>query len=201
MTSSKLQFKIGKMKSINKATLIQLSKNLRALNKTAGAQFERELMLTRVKIAKVVNDDKTIDLLEILVVDCEVLHSKLHQLLCNSDDEGTLKLVRELMYASSYINIKEFKKLVALLAHKYGKDFYENALNHPDNPDIIHKCNSDNVDSLTERYLQEICDCYQIDLKNERQNSSMPNNEEADSTLKNEDNLDDLRSRFNALRN
>ncbi|KAG7864619.1 hypothetical protein KL918_005357 [Ogataea parapolymorpha] len=200
MTSSKLQFKIGKMKSINKAILFQLSKDLRALNKTGGTQFDRELMLTKVKIAKVVNDDKMIDLLEILVVDCEVLHSKLRQLLCKSDDEGIVKLVRELIYVSSYVNIKEYKKLVALLAHKYGKEFYENALNHPDNPDIIHKCNDNNVDSLVEKYLQEICDCYGIDLRNEKQGSSTSDDKKADSTTKNQDDLDDLRRRFNSLR-
>ncbi|KAG7877783.1 hypothetical protein KL937_004653 [Ogataea polymorpha] len=200
MTSSKLQFKIGKMKSINKAILFQLSKDLRALSKTGGAQFDRELMLTKVKIAKVVNDDKMIDLLEILVVDCEVLHSKLRQLLCKSDDESIVKLVRELIYVSSYVNIKEYKKLVSLLAHKYGKEFYEYALNHPDNPDIIHKCNDTNVDSLVEKYLQEICDCYQIDLRNEKQGFSTSDDKKADSTTENQDDLDDLRRRFNSLR-
>ncbi|KAG7691672.1 hypothetical protein KL930_004556 [Ogataea haglerorum] len=200
MTSSKLRFKIGKMKSINKATLFQLSKDLKALSKTGGTQFDRELILTKLKIAQVVNDDNTIDLFEILVVDCEVLHSKLHQLLCKSDDEDIVKLVRELMYVSSYVNIKEFKKLVALLAHKYGKEFYENALNHPDNPEIVHKCNGKNVDSLVEMYLQEICDCYQISLKNEAKDISAPKNESTDSTTKNETDLDDLRRRFNALR-
>ncbi|KAH3668548.1 hypothetical protein OGAPHI_002302 [Ogataea philodendri] len=204
MTSSKLQFKAEKMKSINKATLFQLSKELKELNQKSGSQFDRCLTLARVKISKVIVDDNLVDLYEILVVDCEVLHSKIHQLQLSPGDENITKIVRKLMYVNSYVNIKEFKKLVTILAHKYGKDFYEDAINNPDDMNLVKKCQNDNVDQLVESYLKEICDCYKIDLYGETQKNNTTATEDASPIRAQRSEpaseLDDLKQRFDALK-
>ncbi|VEU22439.1 DEKNAAC103421 [Brettanomyces naardenensis] len=183
MTVSKLQFKADKMRTLNKLALSSISKELKGLAGGKGAKFDRGLTLTKIRLSKLVNDDNTADTYEILMVDCELLLSKLNRLLAvrhdrktgeiEGGDELVLRLARKLMFASNYVNIKEFRKLVTLLVGKFGKPFYEEAIKvYPyggdsADEDFAKKCKGGNVDELTEMYLREFCDTYKIDLYGE----------------------------------
>ncbi|ODV85809.1 hypothetical protein CANARDRAFT_27898 [[Candida] arabinofermentans NRRL YB-2248] len=139
-------------------------------------------MLNKIKISKLINDDNLIDIYEILMIDCELLLSKLYQLLSISNasksnesgdnahesNDTVTKIVKKFMYCSNYVGIKEFKKLVLILVNKFGKVFYEDALKEFDDKDLISKCKGDNVDGLVDLYLKEICESYDIDLFGEK---------------------------------
>ncbi len=184
MTSSKLRFKADKMRMLNKMALGAISKDLKSLAGTKGPKFDRGLLLIKIRISKLVNDDNTADIYEILVVDCELMLSKLNRLLSvrherksaeiEGGDETVNKLTRKMMFASNYVNVKEFRKLVTLLISKYGKLYYEEAIKtfgleemSKAEEDFRKKCTEDSVDELTEMYLKEFCDTYKIDLYGE----------------------------------
>lgn len=184
MTAAKLRFKADKMRTLNKLSLGAISDDLKGLVGIEGSKFDRGLLLVKIRISKLVNDDNTADIYEILEVDCELMLSKLNRLLSVSHDRKTgaitggddtvNKLARKMMFTSNYIDIKEFKKLVNLLMAKYGKVYYDDAIktygyadSSKSDHDFMEKCKQDDVDSLTEKYLKEFCDTYKIDLYGE----------------------------------
>lgn len=240
MTSSKLRFKADKTRTLNKMALGSVSKDLKGLAGTKGPKFDRGLLLIKIRISKLVNDDNTADIYEILVVDCELMLSKLNRLLSvrhdrkneeiQGGDETVNKLARKMMFASNYVNIKEFKKLVTLLINKYGKLYYEGAVQNygldetsKADEDFRKKCTEDNVDELTEMYLKEFCDTYKIDLygeglyrdesdssdddsdggiaeKEDGNKSGNGNDKKEKDQSKKGDDMDDLKKRFEALK-
>ncbi|QPG74820.1 hypothetical protein FOA43_002156 [Brettanomyces nanus] len=178
MTVSKLKFKADKMRTLNRLSLSSISKELNDLASEQGSKFDRELTMNKIRISKLVTDDNTADVYEILMVDCELLLSRLNRLLSIKHDRKTgeieagadetvIKLAKKMIFASSYISIKEFRKLATLLANKFGRPFYEQALIDDSEDDFVKKCKGENVDELTEMYLKEFCETYRIDLYGE----------------------------------
>lgn len=179
MTFSKLSFKADKIHTLNKLNITSISKDLKAIAGGSGARFDRSLTLAKIRISKLVTDDNTADIYETLSVDSQLMLSKLGTLLSvrhdrktgevDGGDDTVNELSRKMMFAGKYVNVKEYKKLVTLLANKYGKIYYEEAVNTygevgKDEKDFAAKCREDNRDELVEAYLREFCDTYKIDL-------------------------------------
>ncbi|AGO10849.1 AaceriAFR664Wp [[Ashbya] aceris (nom. inval.)] len=153
------------------------------------------------RVEALINDDIHIELLEILELYCELLHTRVAilnaitdeaDLISNHLEDGINEAVRALIYAQLYTpEIKDLHQVKDLLTHKFGipflKAILEDRIGVPDK--VTKKCSPYLPNSeLVNLYLSEIASLYEVpfsgleDKQSQAQDSSTAQEDESQLT-------------------
>ncbi|KAG8853128.1 hypothetical protein FRB96_008379 [Tulasnella sp. 330] len=125
----------------------------------------------KLRVETMINEDLSLELLELLELYCELLVARFGILDMNTrePDPAINEAVCSIIHAAPRTEVKELHVLREMLTHKYGRDFTVGVMENQDN------CVNDRVmkkldirtppDSLVNAYLEEIAKGYKIGWK------------------------------------
>lgn len=122
----------------------------------------------RIRTESLIREDNTIEAYEILKLSCELLVERLKlissQKTCPADLVGT---VQTMIWASGRVDIAEMNEIRKMFKSKYGKQFYEDAMNNVDgvlNERVFAKLSVQPPSAaLVNAYLEKIAQEFDID--------------------------------------
>ncbi|GMH76052.1 hypothetical protein TL16_g06956 [Triparma laevis f. inornata] len=122
----------------------------------------------RIRAEALIREDNMVEALEILELQCELLHERMRLVETSKECPGDLvQTVKTLMWASARIDNPELNEVKKQLCYKYGKKFGEEALaNIPNevNERVLHKLSIQPPTAfLVQRYMIEIANQFNVE--------------------------------------
>lgn len=155
--------------AINRLRLIQQKETAIAKQQRRGiAQLleQGKEQSARIRVENIIREDINVELLEILELYCELLLARIGLLDAKECDPGLEEAVKTVIHASPRTEVKELHTLRDILAHKYGREFVQDALDNTSGkvPEKVTKRLSVEPPSetLVSLYLVEIARAYQV---------------------------------------
>eukprot|EP00586_Coscinodiscus_wailesii_P022736 CAMPEP_0172494622 /NCGR_PEP_ID=MMETSP1066-20121228/51468_1 /TAXON_ID=671091 /ORGANISM="Coscinodiscus wailesii, Strain CCMP2513" /LENGTH=234 /DNA_ID=CAMNT_0013265733 /DNA_START=174 /DNA_END=875 /DNA_ORIENTATION=+ len=151
--------------SNKKSALLKQQKREIAQLLAASPPKEEE---ARIRTESLIREDNTIEAYEILKLSCELLVERLKlitsQKTCPADLVPT---IQTLIWASNRVDISEMNEIRKQFKAKYGKQFYEDAMNNTDNvlnERVFVKLSVQPPSSgLVQAYLEKIAEEFEVD--------------------------------------
>jgi len=125
----------------------------------------------KLRVETMINEDLSLELLELLELYCELLVARFGILDMNTrePDPAISEAVCSIIHAAPRTEVKELHVLREMLTHKYGREFTVAVMENQDscvNARVIKKLDIRTPpDSLVDAYLEEIAKGYKIDWK------------------------------------
>lgn len=122
----------------------------------------------RIRAEALIREDNMVEALEILELQCELLHERMRLVETSKECPGDLvQTVKTLIWASARIDNPELNEVKKQLCYKYGKKFGEEALaNTPNevNERVLHKLSIQPPTAfLVQRYMIEIANQFNVE--------------------------------------
>ena len=152
----------------NKKTAL-LKQNMREVAVLLAEEPPKEEM-AGIKAEALIRDDHLLEALEIIQLECEMLHERIKLIdfskTCPAD---LVSVVSTVIWASHRVDIPELVLVRKQFRAKYGKKFEENALTNKDNilnDRVVAKLSIQPPAAyLVQCYLERICEQFEVDWK------------------------------------
>lgn len=152
----------------NKKTAL-LKQNMREVAVLLAQDPPKEEM-AGIKAEALIRDDNMLEALEIIQLECEMLHERIKLLdFSKTCPPDLVSVVSTVMWASHRVDIPELQLVRKQFKAKYGKTFEENAFANKDNvlnDRVVAKLSIHPPAAyLVQCYLERICEQFEVDWK------------------------------------
>lgn len=120
----------------------------------------------RIRVENIIREDINVELLEILELYCELLLARIGLLEAKECDPGLEEAVKTVIHAAPRTEVKELHTVREIMAHKYGKEFTQDAVDNSSGKvadKVIKRLSVEPPsETLVNLYLVEIARAYQV---------------------------------------